>query len=66
MAVAAVVNVVTVVPSPGAAKDDLAKAAVTPGGKPDHASVTAELKIPLCVLVALKVAVVPCPSVSAL
>lgn len=57
---------VTVVPSPGAAKEDLVKEAVTPAGKPDQARLTAELKTPLWAEVALSDAEAPCGTVNAL
>ncbi len=47
---------VAITPSPGAANDDLLKAAVIPVGSPDHAALTAELNNPVCVAVALNAA----------
>lgn len=46
VALEATVKVVAAVPSPGTAKEDLLKDAVTPLGRPDQDRETAELKMP--------------------
>ena len=43
----ATTKVVAMLPSPGAANEDFARAAVTPVGRPDQARLMAELKMPV-------------------
>ena len=56
---AATVNVVTMVPSPGEAKEDLVRVAVIPVGSPDQTRLIAELNKPLRALLALNGPVPP-------
>ena len=60
VAVALAVSVRVEVPLPGAAIDAGAKLAVTPAGKPDAESETAELKPPLTVVEIEELPEVPC------
>ena len=55
----ATVKVVAMFPSPGAAKEALASAAVIPVGRPDHAKLIAELNKPVWAVVALNWPVPP-------
>ena len=59
-AVAATVKVNVEVPEPGAAMDAGLKAAVTPEGRPEADSATAELNPPETVVVTVEVPVLPC------
>ena len=60
VAVALAVSVRVEVPLPGAAIDAGAKLAVTPAGKPEAESETAELKPPLIVVEIVELPDVPC------
>src|SRR6478609_3216188 len=60
VAVLLAVNVSVELPLPGAAMDAGLKLAVTPAGKPDAASDTAELKPPLTVVETVELPEVPC------
>jgi hypothetical protein len=60
VAVALAVRVRVDVPLPGAAIDAGAKLAVTPAGKPEAESETAELKPPLTVVEIVELPDVPC------